>query len=563
MLLSTTEKKAKKVEFDERRTLIFGKNGTGKSSLIKSIYKTFGAEPFKDHPTWKKLSPISFVRFKVDNISYSILKDGKLYGLFDGNNELINVYDSVTNGLGLYLANLLEFKIKLPNQQGLIITPPPAFLFLPYYIDQDISWQSNWNSFTGLKQIKNFREPIVSYHSGLKPNEYYTTKSEIEEYIIKISELENERKLLKNVLDKIKEKISRVDFNIDIDGFKDDKKDLLVECEVLKNSQELLKSKLVDLYNIKIYIESQLTIAKNAFNETRKDYDYATKILVEDSVDCPTCGAHYSNSFLERFEIAKDEDRCKELISELTRELKTIDEKIAKENLSLTRSNEEITRVEAILDHKKGEIKLRDLIENAGRNEVKTVFEESSKNILQSIYDNHREKKILDDRLKGLTDKDKRAEIVGYYNGLMRKYLLELDVKSLKEESYKKIDTRIPETGSALPRALIAYYFSIFQVMKKYSSSAFCPVIIDSPNQQAQDLGHVDEILNFINRNQPDDTQLILGIEELYNVDFNCKIIQLNEKGSLLQKEEYEIVSSELDYYQTKMWNFSKGNRLF
>lgn len=563
MLLSNQERKAKRVQFNNKRTIIFGGNGTGKSCLIKSIYKTFGAIPFKDHPTWKQLNPISFVRFKVDNNNYSILKDGKYYAVFDNNDNLLLVCESVTNELAPFLADLLDFKIRLPNQSNAIITPPPAFLFLPYYIDQDVSWQNNWSSFSQLKQIKKFREPIVSYHTGLKPNEYYQTKGEIEQISTKILELESERKVLKSVLDKVKDKLSQVDFNIEIEAFKDEVQELLIECDILKNRQEQLKSRLVDYYNFKIKIESQIVISKNALNETRKDYQYATQVIVDDYVDCPTCGAHYENSFIERFEIAKDEDRCKELIVELTRELSDINEKIAKENNLINKNNEEILKIESLLEKKKGEIKLRDLIENAGRNELKNVFEENSKSILLDITENILQKKRLEDVLKAYNDKKRKEQILSFYHRLMKEYLWKLDVKTLNEDIYKKIDVNIPETGSALPRALIAYYFSIFHVMKKYSSSAFCPIIIDSPNQQAQDLGHVDKILKFINENQPEDSQLILGLEELYNVDFNCDIIKLKEEKSLLQKEDFAEVNEILDYYQTKIWNHSKVKRLF
>src|ERR1035437_2200497 len=511
MLLSTIEKKAKKVKFDKKRTLIYGGNGTGKSCLLKSIYKTFGATPVKDHPAWKQINPISLVRFEVDDQRYSILKDGKYYSIFDYKDKLIDVFQSVSTELGPFLADLFDFKIKLPNQQNELITPPPAFLFLPFYVDQDASWQSNWSGFAQLQQIKNFREPIVSYHTGLKSNEYYLTKGKIDQYNDIIKNLEDERKVLKNVLDKVKDKMTQVDFNINIEIFKEEIKEL----------------------------------------------------LVEDFVDCPTCGAHYENSFVERFEIAKDEDRCKELIMELIREQHEIDDHIGKKNSEYTRNNEEILKIEAILDKKKGEIKLRDVIENAGKNELKSVFEENSLTIIKSIHENALKQKDLQDRLKAYLDKNRREEIMDYYHKFMKKYLFELDVKTLKEESYNKIDTRIPETGSALPRALIAYYFSIFQVMKKYSTSSYCPIIIDSPNQQAQDLGHVDKILKFISENQPEDTQLILGIEELYDVDFNCEVVELNDKSGLLQKDEYKSVNDELDYYQTKTWNFGKGNSLF
>src|SRR6185312_2408193 len=563
MLLSTTERKAKKVKFSPKRTLIFGRNGTGKSCLIKSIYKTFGAIPAKDHPTWKHLSPISFIRFKVGSSKYSILKDENTYAVFDGSDNLIQIFQGVTKELAPFLADLFDFRIKMPNQLNEIIVPPPAFLFLPYYVDQDVSWQSNWNSFTDLSQIKKYREPIVSYHTGLRPNEYYQAKGELEQYTVKIKGLEDERKVLKNVLGKLKDKLSQVDFSINIEDFKDEVKGLLVECDSLKTKQEVLKSKLVEFYNIKITIESQLIIAKNALNDSRKDYKHATEVIVDDSVDCPTCGAHYKNSFVERFEIAKDEDRCRELITELTRELTEIDTKIEKENSVYNRNSEEIVKIEAILESKKGAIKLRDVIDSAGRKELKSVFEENSKTIYEDIVQNALIQKQLQDKIKAITDKDRREQIMNMFYESMKKYLSQLDVKTLREASYKRISTSIPETGSALPRSLIAYYFSIFKVMRKYTSSVYCPIIIDSPKQQAQDEIHMDKILKFIDENQPEDSQLILGIEELHGVDFKCDVVELKEEKSLLQKDEYKEVSEELDYFQNKMWNSGKSPRLF
>jgi len=563
LLISHQEKKAKKVIFDPWRTLIYGKNGMGKSSLIKSIYKTFGAAPFKDHPLWMDLNPISLVKFTVDGIAYSILKNGKVYAIFDSDDLLIEAFNDVTKGLGPFLANLFDFKIQLPDQSGKSITPPPAYLFLPYYIDQDTSWQSNWSGFAKLTQIRGYREPMISYHTGIKPNEYYETKIEIEEHKNAISTMESENNVLKDVLKKIQEKLSHVDFNIDIDLFKQEIEDLLKECERLKTYQNVLRTKLIELYNWKLSVESQLDITTHALNESRKDYKYATQVLIDNGVECPTCGAHYENSFADRFEIAKDEDRCKELLIELTAELSVIDERINRENNSYNKYNEEVKRVEALLETKKGEVKLKDVIENAGRNEVRVVFEENSSLLTQQIYEQHQLKIDLEKKLKALVNKDRKKEILDMYNRLMRNFLTQIDVKTLSEDSYKKIESTIPETGSALPRALIAYYFSIFHVMKKYTTSAFCPMIIDSPNQQAQDHGHIDQILEFVNKNQPTDTQMILGIEELYDVDFNCPIVELTNHRSLLREDEFAQVNSEIDHFLTEVWNKTKTNRLF
>lgn len=90
--------------------------------------------------------------------------------------------------------------------------------------------------------------------------------------------------------------------------------------------------------------------------------------------------------------------------------------------------------------------------------------------------------------------------------------------------------------------------------MKKFSSSTYFPLIVDSPNQQDQDVEHIDKIMKFIQENQPKDSQLILGLAETYGVDFKCKTITLTEKYSLLQKSEYNNVHEEMISKLSELW---------
>ncbi|MEM8994470.1 MAG: hypothetical protein AAGF23_06730, partial [Acidobacteriota bacterium] len=82
-------------------------------------------------------------------------------------------------------------------------------------------------------------------------------------------------------------------------------------------------------------MEAQKEIVTGALAEISEDYIFATSELDEDSVDCPTCGATYENSFAERFQIARDEDRCLDLLSTLREDLRRVNEKIKKQKTSL------------------------------------------------------------------------------------------------------------------------------------------------------------------------------------------------------------------------------------
>src|SRR5437773_1792383 len=77
------------------------------------------------------------------------------------------------------------------------------------------------------------------------------------------------------------------------------------------------------------------------------------------------------------------------------------------------------------------------------------------------------------------------------------KFLQKLEVPNLTEKNYKAIDSNIRETGSDLPRALLAYYYAFIHTMKRYSTSAFCPIVVDTPVQQDQDHTNAARMISF------------------------------------------------------------------
>jgi hypothetical protein len=546
LLLSLKEQKAKKVIFDPIRTIILGRNSTGKSCLIKSIYQTFGAEPQNIHPNWKEANAISLVHFTIDGEQYSIIRSNKVYCLFNSLSVKIEQFNKVSE-LGIYLAKLFDFKIQLPNKEGEIVTPPPAYLFLPYYADQDKSWTSNWNSFSKL-YLPNAKLDIINYHTGIRPNKYYEAKNELGIVNDGIQVIEKDITIVKSLLKNLKEKLSQIDFSISIDDFQEEIKELLIACEELNKIQNKHKHDLTLLYNQKINLEAQLEITQRALIETSKDYAYAIN-EIDDNVHCPSCGADYENNFAERFGIAQDEQRCLDLILELKEDISVVEKKIGNINIEFNQNNQEIAKIEKLLESKKETIKLKDVIESEGRKEMKLLFEAEIKAFETELKEKLLLKSDLEKEVKTFEDKKRASDIRAEYRDLMGVNLRQLNVHSLDEKHYKRIDSSIQESGSAMPRALMAYYYSILNIIKGFGSSAFCPIIIDSPNQQGQDKENLPRLINFIIDKQPKDSQLILGLEEIPDGHLNEHIIELKEERSLLQVDEYEEVLNEIKPY--------------
>lgn len=187
-LLSTTERKGRTVEFHPRLTVIIGENDVGKSSVIKSLYWAFGA-PVRMHPEWLKAKVKARVSFAIDGERFSIVRDGSSFGIFDEKGDLLIATRSVTSELGPFLAKMLDFGLVLPNRSGVTETPPPAYMFMPFYIDQDSGWKQSLESFDIRGQYKNPRKAVIEFHSGIRPNRYYELQAKKTAVQLEIAEL--------------------------------------------------------------------------------------------------------------------------------------------------------------------------------------------------------------------------------------------------------------------------------------------------------------------------------------------------------------------------------------
>ncbi|SFF02224.1 hypothetical protein [Spirosoma endophyticum] len=207
--------------------------------------------------------------------------------------------------------------------------------------------------------------------------------------------------------------------------------------------------------------------------------------------------------------------------------------------------SKEIQNINEVLAVKHGEIALRDIIENEGKRQVKSIFSSRIEEMSDEYYKILENLSDLENKIKRYLDKERREQIVQEYRSLMRKYLYLLSVK-LSEKDYERIDSKIGGLGSAKPRALLAYYYSILNIIKKYGSSALCPIVLDEPDQQGQDDLNMPIILNFIKENKPHNSQLILGLQDTMGLNFEGSVFEIKEKFSVLTEDDFESVQIEI-----------------
>jgi hypothetical protein len=555
-----SERKARTIIFDEQITIITGDNDTGKSSLVKSIFRCFGAEP-QTHDAWARARVTGLLHFTVAQQDLAILRQGSIFTVFDRRKEILGQFQSITNELGPFLANLLKFGLKLQGRNdGQSITPPPAFYFLPFYFDQDRSWNKSWDSFVRLDQMSKWKLDLVEYHTGIKPNEFYELKGRQALLQKQRDQAQMDLDVVRRIRDELSDQLQTLSFNVDLDAFRDEITELIVECEKIQKTADKVRDRLVTLHNERISLEAQSEIVKSSLSELDKDYVFLQK--ADSHVTCPVCNAVYENNFGEVFEIALDEDKCEDLLNRINDELWAVRKKIEAESAKHQEHEVETAKIRALLAKKKEQVELKDLIEGHSKRQVKEVLQGKLAGLNNVLFEAEALLSNLKHELNKLISKERRKEITDMYRSFMRRYLLLLAVPSMADEAHKRVLARITEQGSDLPRALLAYGFSILQTMRKYSTSVFAPIIIDSPIQQEQDKVNHVRILEFIRDHRPADVQLVVGVVDTKGVDFGGKIINLqNEKRSVLVAEEYAESLAELEQYTQKSLIFIDGRR--
>lgn len=545
LLLSQRERSARRIQFNPSSTVIKGANDTGKSSLIKSLYWTLGAEPPAIHPKWSGANVYASLRFSIDDQHYRMIRAGSRFCLFDEKDSLIGTYASVTNELGPKIAELFNFRLLLRSKGGEEAQATPAFLFLPFYLDQDAGWTKKLNSFSKLQQFSGPNRDVLYFHFGIRPSGYYTAKSRATEADIKSSPLRQERSAVEAVLRKLEKHLKLADFNIDPTVFKEEVELLLEQGETLRKEEEKQKRKMAQAYAVLSSVKDQIRITTAALNELREDHAFASGIP-GDVVACPTCHAEYANGFAERFSIAVDEDNCLGMLRELDEELRSAEtsyDQAAEGTEAARLLSAELTE---LLQGRREALRFADLVRSESRKETRRVLEDEIRELNEKVGEMDAQRESANAEMDSFKNKKRSDEILSMYRTEMDSLLDALDVRTLPPESYRKPEAPIKETGSDLPRALLAFYLASIRAISANSACALCPLVIDTPKQQDPDEASWARIRSAIHDRRPKDSQLILALADDVGTDFGGNVVELKQKYSLLQQSEYDDVRNEL-----------------
>lgn len=543
-IVSEQTRSAFKLNFHSKMTLLVGKNHTGKSTLVKHIFRTLGCETLGKSDRWDPLA-LSVLEFECDGITYLAYRQANVYGLKNINQEWIKVATSYKKWSEI-ISTVFDFGLTLATHQDTMATATPPYLFLPFYIDQDGGWTKPWNSFDKLNQFADWRKPLVSYVTGQRPNEYYKAKLNLTRARSEESELEQELKVVESALARVNKSLPTVSINLDPEVFKQEIDTLLVEATKLNELQEKTRAKTFSLGSEKQSLQSQIAMARNNLKELEGDLKYLTDTKPQESILCPTCGVEHESGFVARLELIDDAAELRKIIAELEQDLRRAEDNFISNLNDLNTQRAKSDEINQALQSQKGALRLQDVVASQSAGVVRTAFSKDIDSLTSKLQEQQAEVILYKLKAEKFDLPERTKEINEYYSEHMQLFLSELGVADVKEDLKKKPDASVVTSGSGLPRTILAYQFAVLHTAKEKGDAKLFPVVIDSPNQQGQDTEHLSQMLKFIVKRVPANQQLILAVEEDPQLEFEGDTVKLNKPYGLLDPDSYDIALSEL-----------------
>lgn len=575
LILSNSTKSANQFEFSETLNLITAvDNSVGKSTLVKLLFWGVGCEPTLD-TNWNSTDSKTIVEFSVDNNDYIVKRYKNQISLKINNVDFLN-YEKITGEYSQKIAEILEFKALLPNRSsGLMEIPPPAFYFLPFYIDQKRSWSKAWDNFEKLEQYSNWRSTIIKYHVGLFRPKHFELESEKAEKknTKKLAQSQIER--IETTLDVVEEYIPHItNTTTETKEFELLTEEIKVDLKNLQEEQEKILSQLTSLNGDRVYLEQQQIITEKIISELDKDYKFTIENIEEDEVECPLCGVVHENSIINRTSIMTDKSQAENQLESILTELDKINKKLNNVNIKLNKARDSIFKINEkyVLSEelpvsndienensvKSSEIELRDfnfnqIIENIAGNSIKKNVLKDKIQKVNSVDTLKKDIKQIGKEQKGLITHEDIEKINSSFSLIFSDYIELLDAEAINTSSimspldYNKV---IKEGGAAEgSRAILAYYLSIFTMVEEYGNEVKSALVIDTPNQQEQSDTNYEKIVNLLTNRASKKTQILLCAMENEHLDQfkeKAKIITLT-KDRLMLKSEYEKIKKVFD----------------
>jgi len=530
-ILSLRDHKGFSFKFSPNINIIKGENDTGKSSFIKSLYHTLGADVRLDKK-WKQDNFISKVVISINNRDYAFIRHEKRISIFDvtkGQNSHLVTSNSRTD-IALIVRDIFDFNLELVAKSNLLQgQAQPASLFLPYYIDQDIGWSDVLGSFTSLAMYKDWKINILNFHSGVRPKEYYTLKGKINLIDIDLVEIRSTLKALEAAKKRFEDSFGRVLFDVDIKYYEELLERFLNKCQDLHKEETEYRIKLIETLSLRDELVAEIEESKRQLDES----DIGSSLP--------------SQSVEARYIVLENKDKLLKIIPELYEQKSVYDEKITQIKADLKNAKRLSSELKDMLQEIKGQLSLQDVIKSQASKQVEVTFDEQINELLRKIGELDVARTHLLEEIAEFEDRKRAKEINDKFKESLKFAQSELGIKDPKVGTilqYSSISKS--ETGSRAPRAILAYHYALLKTIEDRSPNSMLPVVIDSPKQQDPDPRTTKKLFDLCVDGLSTNSQLIIGSVSFERDTSQFKTLTMTTKYSLLKPDLYNEAYHEI-----------------
>jgi hypothetical protein len=546
-LISERDQTARKQEFSKSKTLLLGKNGTGKSRITKHLFWVFGCDPIKRAAgTWDP-DIIAGLDFSLDDLDYFVLRKGKRLALFDSQFKLLLAADEMRSWDNLF-AQFIGYKLQLQRHGGSAFAQAgPTYLTLPFYMDQDGSWGADWDTYSNLTQFKDWKKPTFEAFIGMRPNAYFEAKLNENEAKQAANEFRNELNAQKNAFKRVHNFLPKNVPSLSLSTFRNELADLAKKSAAIQRLQIETRNKLLVAVNLRQKLHSELQLVMAAYKDVAGDLAFISE-AADKAIECPTCGTIHENSFHARLQLSQDAESMSSLITELKNEIRLNTNREAGLRDSLRKIEKQIGEIEIVGLEKKSKLKLDDVLASHSKKTLDVAFNAINKDMSSQLklLEEHQDKLHL--KVQLFEDKERIKNVKNYYASQVSSISNLLNVPSDEQIATPKPSARANAGGSSAPRSMLAVHLAMLATNIEHGDTPLYPFVVDTPQQSGQDDVNLKKMIEVLGGAAGINHQVILALETLPpEVDTSgFKVLELTKPKSILSAEEYLEVASYL-----------------
>ena len=509
-------------------------NHVGKSSLLKSLYYTLGAEVQFDS-VWDKQSKLYVATLSVDEKEYRVVRLMKRFAVFDGD-KLLKITDSVTKELTPLLSEIFDFAVYLPNKETeKVEMAPPAFTFMPYYIDQDKGWSGLYDSFSAITQYKSTdRIKSLYYHLNIYTKgtvELMAKKDRLKE---KLEALQIESERLHTILSALQEETDNLPT---VETVQELETYLIIprrRIEKLVSEIGRIRNEIQSLETAMYQHKYQLNVIKEFVSI--KGSSQTNK--VRDQHICPNCGYLFDEEIFDlvrsNYGNANEDYMCQQI--ELL--IGSISQKLENTKTQYVNLLKQLKQEEQSYKVEKNVFDV--YIRQRG---LKSSIDRFQSQLGRITADSGDVTQQIDDITKELKKLPNKKEVEEKYIEYTRLNIMTLGAWDQAYDNTIRLLKPIKAQGTLENKIILAQFVALFQTMDYFCSGATrFSFVVDSPRGKEASTTSSEDILQMISEINilP---QIILATMDYFlyanKIKKNANVIELTEKNKLLNKTDY------------------------